>query len=629
VYGLYLTVTLSQVQLKREYFFEGTEKMFRGNWRIILILVAVVAAGYYLFPTYQWYRLPAEEQEYARLVSLPRESLTEEQLRMVDELSDSERERYAKVYENKKKALTLGLDLQGGMHLVLEVDRTGLSSDEAEDATDRALEIIRNRIDQFGVAEPVIQRQGDTRVVVQLPGLKDETRAKNLIGRTALLEFKLLKSGELVASTLEEIDKALFKASGGKALEDTMLAEETDQEEELAQAETDTTATETDTAAQEDETDYVSELFEETDAESGAAEGEEEIFGDRPFTSLLGNLGGDIGVATPNKLRVERLLADSVIQQVTPPDAQFLWSNEAIEVGGQQYYRLYLVNKEAGLTGKYIADAKPTLGSGMDPEVANKPIVQFSTTHEGAKIFSRLTGANIKERLAIVLDNKVFSAPVIESKLSKDSIIKGDFSMEEARDMAIVLRAGALPAPIDVIEERTVGPSLGRDSVRLAKISAAIGTAIVILFMIIYYSMSGAIADLALVLNLYFILAVLAGFRATLTLPGIAGIILTVGMAVDANVLIYERIREELRTGKTIRSAIDSGYARAFRTILDANVTTIMTALVLYWKGTGPIKGFALTLIIGLLANMFTAILFTRVIFDFVTTRWDIKKLRI
>ena len=595
--------------------------MFRGNWRVVLILIAVIAAGYYLYPTYRWYRLPAEEQELARIVSLPRESLTEDQRQTVDALSESERERYGNLYGHKKKALTLGLDLQGGMHLVLEVDRTDLSSGEAEDATDRALEIIRNRIDQFGVSEPVIQRQGDYRIVVQLPGLKDETRAKNLIGRTALLEFKLLKKGELVNSLLEEIDNALMTSREVTSTEDSAKVEELSPEDTTTLAEADT--------GEVAETDYLSELFEETEPESGAAEGEEEMFTDKPFTSLLGNLGGDIGVSVSSRLKIERLLADSAVQKVIPPDAEFLWSNETVDVGGREYYRLYMVNKEAGLTGKYIADAKPTLGSGMDPEVANKPIVTFSTTHEGAKIFSRLTGANIKERLAIVLDNKVFSAPVIESKLSKDSIIKGGFSMEEARDLAIVLRAGALPAPIDVIEERTVGPSLGRDSIRLAKISAAIGTGLIIIFMIVYYAMSGAIADLALMLNIYFILSVLAGFHATLTLPGIAGIILTIGMAVDANVLIYERIREELRTGKTIRIAIDSGYARAFRTILDANVTTIMTALVLYWKGTGPIKGFALTLIIGLLANMFTAILFTRVIFDFITTRWNVKKLSI
>lgn len=595
--------------------------MFRGNWRIVLIVVAIISAAYYLYPTYRWYRLSPQDQETARLVSLPRESLTEEQVRTVDELSDSDREHYAGLYEQKKKALNLGLDLQGGMHLVLEVDRTGLSADEAEDATDRALEIIRNRIDQFGVAEPVVQRQGDNRIVVQLPGMKDEARARNLIGRTALLEFTLLKSGELVQTVLEGIDNTLTEKLSEKKEEETSQDIEPSPEEEVAQAETDT-------GEAGDEFD-LSELFEETEVESGAVEGEEDVLVEKPFTSFLVNIGGDIGVAALNRLKVERLLGDSTVQNTIPPDAQFLWSNETVTVRDQDYYRLYLLNKEPGLTGKYIADARPTLGSGMDPDVANRPIVQFSTTHEGAKIFSRLTGANIKERLAIVLDKKVFSAPVIESKLSKDSIIKGDFTMEQARDLAIVLRAGALPAPIEYIEERTVGPSLGRDSIRLAKISAVIGTALIIIFMIVYYGMSGAIADFALGLNIFFILSVLAGFHATLTLPGIAGIILTIGMAVDANVLIYERIREELRTGKTIRSAIDSGYARAFRTILDANVTTVMTALVLYWKGTGPIKGFALTLIIGLLANMFTAILVTRVIFDFVTTRWEIKKLSI
>ncbi len=579
--------------------------MLRGKWRVILIALSIIAAAYYLYPTWRWYGLPARERELARLVSLPRESLTDEQTSMVNALQESEHERYLKLYDYKKKALTLGLDLQGGMHLVLEVDRTGLSDEEAKDATSRAMEIIRNRVDQFGVAEPTIQKQGDYRIVVQLPGLQDETRAKNLIGRTALLEFKLLKKGETVGTVLENLDKALAKSSGLESASDSASADA------LAQVNADTT------------------LSEEAKAESAAAKNEAELLAEKPFTALLGNVGGDIGVEAGNRPKIERMLADPAASRAVPSDAEFLWSSDKLEINGREYYQLYLVNKEAGLTGKHIADAKPTLGGGMDPDVANKPIVQFSTTNDGAKIFSRLTGANIKERLGIVLDKKVYSAPTIESKLSKDSIIKGSFTMEEAKDLSIVLRAGALPAPIEVIEERTVGPSLGRDSIRLAKTSAIVSVALIGVFMIIYYAMSGVIADVALFLNLAFILAVLAGFRATLTLPGIAGIILTVGMAVDANVIIYERIREELRLGKTIRNAIDTGYARAFTVIFDSNLTTILTAIVLYWKGTGPVKGFALTLIIGLLANMFTAILVTRVMFHFITSRRELKKLSI
>ncbi|MCP4725890.1 MAG: protein translocase subunit SecD, partial [bacterium] len=239
-------------------------------------------------------------------------------------------------------------------------------------------------------------------------------------------------------------------------------------------------------------------------------------------------------------------------------------------------------------------------------------------------------GANIQKRIAIVLDNRIVSAPVVQSRIPDGSSrITGQFSMEDAKDLAIILRVGAFTAPLDVIQENTVGPSLGADSVTRGTISAIIGLLMVGVFMLIYYKMAGSIADLAVILNLIFVMAILAGFHATLTLPGIAGLILTIGMAVDANVLIFERIREELLTGKTIRAAIDSGYSRAFFTILDANVTTLITAVVLYQYGTGPIKGFALTLSIGIICSMFTAIVFTRVVFDLITTKWKLKALSI
>ncbi|HHL71300.1 MAG TPA: protein translocase subunit SecD, partial [Bacteroidetes bacterium] len=249
---------------------------------------------------------------------------------------------------------------------------------------------------------------------------------------------------------------------------------------------------------------------------------------------------------------------------------------------------------------------------------------------EGGRIFARVTGANVGKRLAIVLDNKVASAPNIKGKIPHGSaVIEGSFTMQEANDLAIVLRAGALPAPVKAIEERTVGASLGKDSVRQGQMSLLLGISIVVIFMVVYYRLSGFIADFALIFNLLLIMAALAQFHATLTLPGVAGIILTMGIAVDANVLIFERIREELRTGKTVRAAVDAGYDRAFWTIFDANLTTFITALVLYQFGTGPIRGFAVTLSIGILASMFTAIVVTHVIFDFFTSRKTIKKLSI
>jgi preprotein translocase subunit SecD len=250
--------------------------------------------------------------------------------------------------------------------------------------------------------------------------------------------------------------------------------------------------------------------------------------------------------------------------------------------------------------------------------------------NEGAKVFSKVTGMNLDRQLAIVLDGKVSSAPVIQTKITTGSaMIEGTFSMEEAQDLALILRAGALPAPLYSITENTVGPSLGADSIKMGTNSVLLGLLIVVLFMVIYYKAAGLVADFALLMNIVFVFAVMAGFHATLTLPGIAGIILTVGMSVDANVLIFERIREELKSGKTVRAAIDAGYGRAFTTILDANVTTLITAIVLYSFGTGPIKGFALTLSIGILASMFTAIVVTRLVFDIVTSRTAIKKLSI
>ena len=280
------------------------------------------------------------------------------------------------------------------------------------------------------------------------------------------------------------------------------------------------------------------------------------------------------------------------------------------------------------MTGDIVADAK--VSTGQDFQNAGQAIINFSTTDEGVKLFSRVTGAHVEERMAIILDGQVYSAPTIQVKIRDGrSIITGSKDIDEAKDLAIVLRAGALPANAPIVEDRTVGPSLGRDSINQGKKAAAIGLAIVMIFMVLYYGFSGLIANLALGLNLLFVLAILAGFHGTLTLPGIAGIILTIGMAVDANVLIFERIREELRSGKTVRSSLENGYGRAFLTIVDANLTTIITAVVLYQFGTGPIKGFALTLMIGILSSMFTALFVTRTVFNIFVARQETPSLSI
>ena len=379
-------------------------------------------------------------------------------------------------------------------------------------AVDQAVETITNRIDQFGVAEPDIRPQGRDRILVQLPGIKDPKRAIDIIGKTALLEFKLVD-------------------------EDNSLEE-----------------------------------------------------------ALKGNI---------------------------PPGDEILYQTKG-EPGSKRKIP-FLLKKRAVITGEYLTDARVQIDSRY-----NEPYVSLSFDSRGARLFGQITGANIKKRLAIVLDGVVNSAPVIQDKITGGRAqITGRFTMEEARDLAIVLRAGALPAPVKIIEERTVGPSLGKDSINKGLKSMIIGGILVILFMGFYYKFAGLLADLALVLNILFIAAGLAFFGATLTLPGIAGIILIIGMAVDANVLIFERIREELRLGKTPRAAVDSGYSKALVTILDANITTLIAALVLFQFGTGPVKGFAVTLSIGIIASLFTAIFITRVIFDYFIIERGMKKVSI
>ena len=381
-------------------------------------------------------------------------------------------------------------------------------------ATEQALETIRNRIDQFGVAEPTIQQQGDDRIVIQLPGIKDPKRAIDLIGKTALLEFKLV-----------------------------------DDENNLQEA----------------------------------------------------------------------------LKGTAPLDSEVLYQREVNRETGEVKKVPYLLKKRTILTGDRLVDAQVRIETQF-----NEPYVAMEFDARGAKIFEKITEKNVNKRLAIILDNNVYSAPVIKEKIAGGHAqITGRFSPEEARDLAIVLRAGSLPAPVTILEKRTVGPSLGQDSIEQGIRAMLIGSVAVIIFMIIYYRLSGVVANIALVLNILLLLGVLAGFRATLTVPGLAGIVLTIGMAVDANVLIHERIREEMRSGKTLKACIDTGYARAFLTIMDSNLTTIIAAIFLFQFGTGPVKGFAVTLSIGLIANMFTAVAVTRLIFDYFVIQRRIKTLSI
>jgi preprotein translocase subunit SecD len=498
---------------------------------------------------------------------------------------------------------------------------------EAEDAIDRNLEILRNRIDQFGVSEPSITKQGNRRVVVELAGITDVDRAKQLIGKTALLEFKLVKDPKIFQDVLTQIDNLLKRDLAAQKGEQVAAA--------------DTTVIDTVGAGDKVSRDKeigVAELFSGSsivpaDTQSAAQDSvsiDKEIFAENPFLSLFRNINNQVSAPASNYLAVERILRSSEVRKVIPADAEFAWSSKPEKVADKEYYTLYLLKKESELTGALLTDARATIASGSGLTRQGEWVVSMSYNSEGTKIFSRVTGANVGKPLAIVLDNKVVMSPNIREKINTGTAqIEGNMGADEAKDLAIVLRAGSLQAPMHPIEERTVGPSLGRDSITKGQYSAIIGFIVVIVFMTIYYKISGVIANLALLLNVVIVMAALALFNATLTLPGVAGIILTIGMSVDANVLIFERIREELRNGKTVRTAIDAGYDRALVTIVDSNLTTLLTALVLYQFGTGPIRGFAVTLSIGILASMFTAIVVTRVIYDYITSRRQLATLSI
>ena len=517
----------------------------KRNRKLVLILALITAAVYYLLPSVEFY-------------SMTDDGLEAMGLKAPEQLADL-----------KNRSLNLGLDLQGGIHLVLEVKTEGMEQQEAQDAVAQAQEVIRNRVDQFGVAEPTIQRQGENRIIIELPGVQDVQRAKDLVGQTALLEFQLLEPSEDRTRLIQRIDQVLAPE------------EEEEEEEDLLLSST---------------------------AESA------------PLSSMLNFAGEDLTVSGRDLQRVKNLLNTPEAQELIPADVEFIFSSKPAGAEGNEFYFLYLVGKKPEMTGHMIQDAFVSIGQIV--EYMGQPIVNFSTTDEGVRLFSRITGAHIGERMAIVLDESVYSAPVIQSKISEGrGIITGSGTQEEAKDLAIVLRAGALPAEVEIIEDRTVGPSLGRDSIEQGKTAAIYSMVLIAIFMILYYRAAGLIADFALLLNLFFIMAVLAGFHATLTLPGIAGIILTIGMAVDANVLIFERIREELRSGKTVRAAIDSGYGHALSAIIDANVTTFLVGIVLYQFGTGPVRGFALTLCIGIISSLFTAFFVTRTIFDLITRK--------
>ena len=459
---------------------------------------------------------------------------------------------------------------------------------QSEDSIKRVIEIIQNRVDQFGVAEPTIQKQGNNRVIVELAGIEDSERARDLLQSTALLELMIVKNVESTNAIVRQID-SITTASNGNDV---------------------------------DQNDQINELF---DSSSSSELG---------FSSLLISVGGNLAIASKDLTALKDILSKEDVKQILEAtNSTILTSDSSIklinEIGEEEeFYTLFHLFNNAELTGGVIEDAQMRLSqAGV---TAGQAVVEVEMNSEGSREWARITGANINNRIAIVLDKKVHMAPVIRSQIfGGGTVIEGLDSIEEAEDIAIVLRAGALPVPVTIAEERTVGASLGADSISKGTLSMAIGLLLVVCFIVFFYKMSGLIASFSVMWTLILLLGVLALLEATLTLPGIAGLILTVGMSVDANVIIFERIKEELRNGKSVRSAIESGYERAIRTIVDANLTTGIAAAVLYQYGSGPIKGFATVLFWGIIVSMFTAIIVTRFVFDFVTTRKNIERLSI
>ena len=611
--------------------------------RIFLILAAVVLSLVFLYPTFQDY------QYRKKLGSLS----GQDSLSYLEQHQDD-------ILAAKLKRIKLGLDLQGGMRVVLEVDIMRLLEDLAKNkddnfqaiikevreqtatndesiisifgrkfqergirmsryygnirdadnailkqlddetgkAIERAIEIVRNRVDQYRVSEPNIQKQGARRIIVELPGVKDEREVRTLLQGTAKLEFRLLREATISYKVMQSIDDFLSGKVPG-----------------------DTSASATQAKKEEKPKDALEELLAGSKPTTTDTSREAKFTREHPFFSYVSPDQRNTGegfVLENNVDRVTRLLARPDVQRLLPADFEFLFSAKTDATpDGRKYHHLYAVKRQPELTGGVIVDAHPSVST-----EDNRPIVNMEMNTEGSREWARITGANVGKRIAVALDGRVFSAPTVINKIvGGRSMITGMESPNEAQLLAIVLRAGALPAPLSIIEQRSVGPSLGEDSIHSGLTATAIAVILTVLFMMFYYHTAGVTADIALIFNLLFIIGVMAGFTATLTLPGIAGIMITIGVAVDANVLINERVREELAGGKTLRAAIDAGYTRAFTAIIDAHVTSFLTGVVLYQFGTGSVQGFALTLMIGIAASLFSSIIITRVLINIMMSK--------
>lgn len=505
------------------------------------------------------------------------------------------------------KAMNFGLDLAGGTSITLQIDGKGLKDEDIKDIQAQSLEIVRNRVDQFGLSEPQISPSGNDRINVELAGVDDST-AKSLVGSTAKLEFKILAEQEKFGQVISMIDNYLL---GRGAIEDSTKADSAVVDTAKAAAKADTLSDAELFAGNAVKSDSVPK------ADSAKAEETAPTTTQGTALSALYMSFGNGGFVAQDQIEaVKRILNDRTVQSLVPHDVVFAWgSGFETPNGVVKAKRLYLLKRRAEMSGEYVSDARPYRVS--DGTNSGEVAVSLKFAGIGPKRFGAVTAANIGKQMAIVLDDQVISAPVIRDRIPNgEAQITGLDDMAEANRLAVVLRSGALKAPMNIIESRTIGATLGEDNIKSGFGSALIGILITVVFMIMYYRFGGLVASAGLICNALITAAVLSAFHATLTLPGIAGMVLTIGMSIDANVIIFERVREELRSGNKARAAISKGYERAFSAIFDSNLTTFLTALILYKIGTGSVKGFGLTLMIGIAASMFTALTVTHAIFD-------------
>ena len=490
------------------------------------------------------------------------------------------------------------------MRIVLGVDdkNLNLTKEQKNRVVETSLEIIRNRVDEFGVTEPSIQRVGDNRIAVSLPGVKDFKRAEKLIGKTALLEFQILGETEDLAKVVDKIDAYLQK--NNKKF--SYLTEKLVKEEEDVSA----SVLDDEKEKSEEKKDKYSKLF----------------------TSLVNyNGNGSLVILQENLDLFKKLLTDKKIKALLPQEYSFnLGKTQYDENEIAIYTPLFFLQKKVQLSGKYLESADVRVGQDVGGIQTNSPYVSLEFDSEGAKKFANITADNLHKRLAIVLDGVVYMAPTINSRIvDGKASITGNMSMEEVQNLVIVLRAGNLPAPVTILERRSVGPTLGADSIKAGLLAGLLGLAVILIFMVFYYKLSGILSIVAVVANILFILAALTMFSATLTMPGIAGIVLTIGMAVDGCVLIFERIREELDLERSVSASISAGFQKAFWIIMDANITTLITAAVLYKFGSGPIRGFAVTLSIGIVGSLFSTLILVKLFFEKFIQNRTLKKLSI